>query len=53
VIQAGGNSLCSEVHKLIDSLWNNEKLPQQWKIAVTVPINKKGDKTNYSNHGGI
>jgi hypothetical protein len=23
VIQAGGNSLCFEIHKLINSIWNN------------------------------
>jgi hypothetical protein len=29
LIQAGGEILCSEIHKLIDSIWNKEKLPDQ------------------------
>jgi hypothetical protein len=43
LIQAGGNTLCSEIHKLI---WNKEELPEQWKeSSVIVPVYKKGDET--------
>jgi hypothetical protein len=28
LIKAGGEMLCSEIHKLICSLWNKEELPQ-------------------------
>jgi hypothetical protein len=31
LIQAGGNTLHSEIDKLINSIWNAEELPQQWK----------------------
>jgi hypothetical protein len=31
LIKAGGETLCSEVRKLICSVWNKEELPQQWK----------------------
>jgi hypothetical protein len=34
VIQAGGNTLYSEIHKLINSIWNKEELPQQWKEPI-------------------
>jgi hypothetical protein len=37
--------LCSKIHKLINSIWNKEKLPVQWKESVTVPVHKKGDQT--------
>jgi hypothetical protein len=30
-IKAGSETLYSEVHKLICSIWNKEELPQQWK----------------------
>jgi hypothetical protein len=49
VIQAGGEILCSKVHKLINSIWNKEKLPDQWKGPIIVPVHKKGDKTDCSN----
>jgi hypothetical protein len=29
MIEAG--ETCSEIHKLINSLWNNEQLLQQWQ----------------------
>jgi hypothetical protein len=28
MIQAEGETLCSEIHKLINSIWNKEELPQ-------------------------
>jgi len=31
LIQAGGKMLCSEIHRLTDSLWGKEEQPQQWK----------------------
>jgi hypothetical protein len=45
LIKAGGETLCSEIHKLICSIWNMEGLPQQWKESIIMPIHKKGDKT--------
>jgi hypothetical protein len=52
LIKAGGETLNSEIHRLICSIWNKEELPQQWKESIIVPIYKKGDKTN-SNCRGI
>jgi hypothetical protein len=40
VIQAGGKTLSSEIHKLINSIWNNEELPDQWKESIALPIYK-------------
>jgi hypothetical protein len=36
LIKAGGNTLGSETHKLINSIFNKEKLSQQWKGSVIV-----------------
>jgi hypothetical protein len=53
MFKAGGETLCSEIRKLICSIWNKEELPQQWKESITVPIHKKGDKTDCNNYRGI
>jgi hypothetical protein len=36
--QAGGQTLQSEIHKLIKSIWSKEELPEQWKKSTIVQI---------------
>jgi len=31
LIKAGGGTICGEIHKLITSIWNKQKLPEAWK----------------------
>jgi hypothetical protein len=45
-IQTEGETLQSEVHKLINSIWSKEEFPDQWKGSIIVPIYDKGDKTD-------
>jgi hypothetical protein len=52
-MQAGGETLRLEIHKLIKLIWNKEELLHQWKESIVVPIHKKGDKTDCSNYRGI
>jgi hypothetical protein len=53
LIKAGGRTIRSQIHKLINSIWNKEELPEQWKESIIVPIYKEGDKTDCSNYRGI
>jgi len=53
LIKAGGRTICLEIRKLITSIWKKEKLPEEWKESILVPIHKKGDKTDCSNYRGI
>jgi hypothetical protein len=52
LIQAG-ETLRSDIHKLINCIWNKEELPDQWKESVIVPVHKNGDTTDCSNYRGI
>jgi hypothetical protein len=53
LIQAGGEILVSMIHKLINSVWNKEELPDQCKESIIIPVHKKGDKTDCNNYHGI
>jgi hypothetical protein len=50
--KAGGRTIHSEIHKLINSIWNMDELPEEWKESIIVPI-YQGDKTDCSNYRGI
>jgi hypothetical protein len=52
LIKAGGETLYSEIYRLICCIWNKDELPQQWKESIIVPIYKKGDKTDCNNYRG-
>jgi hypothetical protein len=41
------------IHKLINSVWKKEELPDQCKKSVIVPIHNKGDKTDCNNYHGV
>jgi len=53
LIKAGCRTICYEIHKLIICIFNNEELPKEWKESIILPIYKKGNKTDCSNHRGI
>jgi hypothetical protein len=46
LIHIGGAALWSVIHKLISSILNKEKLSDQWKEYVIVPVHKRGNTTD-------
>jgi len=53
LIKAGCRTFCLEIHKLITSIWNKEKLPEGWKESIIIRIHNKGDKTDCNNYRGV
>jgi hypothetical protein len=53
LIQAGGETLRSEIHKLTKLIWIKVELPHQWKESIVVLIHKKDDKTDCSHYRAI
>ena len=41
LIKARGGKIYGDIHKLITSIWKKEKLPEEWKESIIVPIHKK------------
>jgi len=46
LIKAGGRTIRFQISKLINSIWNKEKLPEEWKEAVILTVYKSGDKAD-------
>jgi hypothetical protein len=38
LIQSGGRTFRAEIHKLTNSIWNKEQLPEEWKGSIVVPM---------------
>jgi hypothetical protein len=53
VIHTGGETLCSEIYKVINCIWKKEQLPHQWKESIIASIYKKGDEVDCSNYQHI
>jgi hypothetical protein len=53
LVQAGGERLQSEIHKLINFIWNKKELPDRWKESIIVPIYKKSDEKYCNNYREI
>jgi hypothetical protein len=53
LIKTGGRTIHSEVHKLIISILNKKKLPEEWNESVIGLTDEKGDKTDCSNYRGM
>lgn len=49
----GGEMSVNALHKLLNTIWNEERVPQDWKRGHIVKLPKKGDLTRCSNWRGI
>ena len=50
VLQAEGEQLAHEIHKLCNKAWNEGTVPEDWNKPIPVPIPKKGDLSECSNY---
>ena len=44
LIKTEGSAIHYDIHKLINSILNKYKLPEQWTQLIILPVYKKGDK---------
>ena len=49
----GGEDLVNNQVCVIGKVWDGEKIPEDWKTAIIVPLYKKGDVNNPGNYRGI
>jgi hypothetical protein len=53
MLQAGGEQLAHEIHKLCNKAWDEGTIPGEWGKSILVPIPKKGDLSECSNYRTI
>ncbi|KAF2891788.1 hypothetical protein ILUMI_14385 [Ignelater luminosus] len=53
ILKKGGERLHERAHQLILKVWQEEKMPDQWRTALICPIPKKEDRTRCESHSRI
>lgn len=53
MIQAGGEQLARQIHRLCNKAWQEGTIPDDWGKSILIPIPKKGDLSNCSNYRTI
>lgn len=48
-----GSVVLDVLHGIVQSVWNNEILPEEWLEGALCPLHKKGDKLLCENYRGI
>ena len=52
-LQAGGEQLARQMHKLCNKAWEEGTIPEQWGKSILVPLPKKGELSDCSNYRAI
>ena len=53
LIKYGGNKLLNRVYELVRQILEEERIPEELKEKIIVPIYKKGDRDRCENYKGI
>ena len=53
MLKASGEVVVQWLHNIIDLAWRSVSIPADWQNALTVPIHKKGSRTQCNNYCGI
>ena len=52
-IHAGGEVSVEALYKLLNNIWREDKITDEWKKVLLVKLPKKGDTTHYLNWRGV
>ncbi|XP_073848775.1 uncharacterized protein [Musca autumnalis] len=53
LFKTGGDALIRCMHQLVSTIWQEERIPDDWNLSILCPVHKRGDKTVCSNYRGI
>ena len=49
LIKYKGNKLLNRIYELVRQIWEEERIPEEWKETIIVPVYKKGDRDKCEN----
>ena len=52
-LKAGDDTIINWLHKLLNKMWTNEEIPDDWRRGLMIKLPKKGDTTSCQNWRGI
>lgn len=52
-LKVAGPKTIQEITRILQNIWETEKIPEDWKSAVIHPLYKKGERTDVNNYRGI
>jgi hypothetical protein len=52
-MEYGGNKLLNRVYELVRQILEEERIQEEWKETIIVPIHKRGDGDRCENYGEI
>jgi len=41
------------MYELVGQIWQEERIPEEWKETIIVPVHKRGDRDRCENYRGI
>jgi hypothetical protein len=47
------NRLLNRIYELVRQIWEEERIPAEWKETIIVPIHKRGERDKCENYRGI
>ena len=53
LIKYGGYRLLNRIYELVRQIWEEERIPAEWKETIIVPVHKRGDRDKCENYRGI
>ena len=52
IIKHRGNKLLYRIYELVRQIWEEERIPEEWKETIIVTIHKRGDRERCENCRG-
>jgi hypothetical protein len=49
LIKYGGNKLLNSIYESVRQIWEGERIPEEWRETIVVPIYKKEDRDKCGN----